>query len=72
MRPYEHTQIGYAVLAPLLAGLLGLLAGILAAGPHPVLLAVSAVLLAGERFRLGSDEPEALATAISDARRESS
>lgn len=47
MRPYEHTQIGYAVLAPLLAGLLGLLAGIIAAGPHPVLLAVSAVLLAG-------------------------
>lgn len=146
MRPYEHTQIGYAVLAPLLAGLLGLLAGILAAGSHPVLLAVSAVLLAGiaafptltvevrdgvlswrfglgvgrksialshietaaavrnswsygwgirltphgwlynvsglgaveivlrggERFRLGSDEPEALARAISDARRESS
>lgn len=46
MLPYKHTQIGYAVLAPLLAGLWGLLAGILAAGPHPVLLALSAVLLA--------------------------
>lgn len=46
VQPYKRTQIGYAVLAPLLAGLLGLLAGILAAGPHPVLLAVSAVLLA--------------------------
>lgn len=142
MRPYQHTQIGYAVLAPLLAGLLGLLAGTLAAGPLPVLLAVSAVVLAGiaafptltvevrngalswrfgpgfgrksialsrvetaavvrnarsygwgirltphgwlynvsglgaveivlrggERFRLGSDEPEALARAIRDAR----